>query len=963
MINPEDEKYFQVKLRDFITQEFSTGSKNAIEAAIFLYLNKERSFPDREIFENVKENIKTNGKSPERTFSTEVRKYTINSPQKLTVSHKKLFAITDLEESPQRFLLIEDVRNTIVNHFNSQKSKEVLWKCPKDSCNFKEIKISRNNDNIIDSKTYTDITIHFLQHLSQENPLFGSTDIIKIFLDHAPKEILSVEDKGEYIYDGRTSDKIWKNQIRSALNSLRSKGYIDTENSLDVIEKFSKNVKDRRKLRKRKRTDLFKTGFDLYDDWKIIQTNGKIEKEKKYWIFQSNPSIYNLEKAIKELEIDTFTVNQHTEEIQKDDRVIFWTSGGDDAGIVGYGKVLSNPKLMVPYEKGSKYVMDSSKVSNELKLRVMVTYNSIKSKMTKLVLEKLLGKYNIDFSEISIIKQPRGTNFSVDKVVWEILQNKFNDESQKLLCCRTGWMKEYKGITENDKIVGGGSFVKNRGYGSEIQNFKPNQGYYYGFVQANSNTINLNRLGATDDQESIDNVNVVWVATLESGGQVIYGYYKNATIFRKTQQPEEELDRIHESYILHYNIQANTKDCKLIPEKDRNIEVPFAKEEGYGFGMSNVWYAKEEDAKEYRKKILDYIYKKRSYPKDKTDIDEIQTRNFISFLLEKETRITVSKQAEIIIEEVLKLLTKRKQVILIGPPGTGKTYLAKIIANRLTGRDVKHVNLIQFHPEYSYENFIECLQIKSGSDMELEQKVQIFRRICKDAFDSKINALNAIYRNEQNSLTKNKKIKFLDWYEEKINSNLDYLTDEIPKFVLIIDEINRGDLSRIFGEAIMALEYRDTPIKTMYFDEDDPLIIPDNLYIIGTMNSVDRSIAILDYALRRRFLFYEVKPNRAILEEWLEESKSEVKDDILKVFDRLNDEKKGWINNTWEDSPQLASNFQIGHTYFFHKTKEQFQIEWEYSIVPLLIEYMNFSNELMNSFQENFDLKDPIIIP
>ena len=149
----------------------------------------------------------------------------------------------------------------------------------------------------------------------------------------------------------------------------------------------------------------------------------------------------------------------------------------------------------------------------------------------------------------------------------------------------------------------------------------------------------------------------------------------------------------------------------------------------------------------------------------------------------------------------------------------------------------------------------------------------------------------------------------------------------------------------------------------MYSDVENPLVIPDNLYIIGTMNSVDRSIAILDYALRRRFLFYEVKPNQEILEEWLEENKSEVKEEILKVFNRLNDEKKGWIINTWKDSPQLAINFQIGHTYFFHKTKEQFQIEWEYSIIPLLLEYMNFSNELLNSFQENFDLKDPFIIP
>ena len=351
MINPEDEIYFQDKLRDFISLEFSTGSINAIEAVIFLYLNKEKAYPDREIFENVKENIKTNGITPERTFSTEVRKYTINSPQKLTVSHKKLFTIFDLEESPQRFLLIEDVRNIIDNQFYYQKSKEIFWKCPKSSCNFKETKISRNNDNVINSKTYTDITIHFLQHLSQESPLFGSTDIIKIFLDHTPKGILSVEDKGDYIYDGRTSDKIWKNQIRSALNSLRSKGYISTEDSLDIIEKFNDNIKDRRKLRKRKRTDSFKTDFDLYNDWKILQSNEIIKdnnndliQEQNYFIFVFNEQFYENHSFLgrkylfptpdkggyKIIGKSTGSWGPIIESVRKKDKVI-WTISGSSA--------------------------------------------------------------------------------------------------------------------------------------------------------------------------------------------------------------------------------------------------------------------------------------------------------------------------------------------------------------------------------------------------------------------------------------------------------------------------------------------------------------------------------------------------------------------------------------------------------------------------------------------------------
>ncbi|MFW9874289.1 MAG: EVE domain-containing protein [Candidatus Thorarchaeota archaeon] len=412
MIKPEDD---QEKLRDFIIQEFSTGSKNAIEAATFLYFNKERAYPDRDIYKNVKENIKTNGITPERTFSTEIRKYTNNSPQKLTVSHKKLFTIIDLEERPQRFQLIKDVRSIIDNHFNSLKSEEIFWKCPKSSCNFNAIKISRNNENIIDSKTYTNIIIHFLQHLSQKNPLFGSTDIIKIFLDHTPKGILSVEDRGEYIYDGRTSDKIWKNQIRSALNSLRSKGYVDTEDSLDIIEKFNENIKDRRKLRKRKRTDLFKTDFDLYDDWEILQSNEIIKKEKNYWIFQSNPKLYNLERAVNEIYEDLFRVTRYKDQIKKGDKVIFWVSG-ESAGIVGYGDVLNDPKIfnnLEEFQDSARFIVDDDyKKESENKdiLRVKVTYNPIK-KIFKDDVLKIFEKNNVDFSEISIFKYSQGRIF------------------------------------------------------------------------------------------------------------------------------------------------------------------------------------------------------------------------------------------------------------------------------------------------------------------------------------------------------------------------------------------------------------------------------------------------------------------------------------------------------------------------------------------------------------------------
>ena len=170
-----------------------------------------------------------------------------------------------------------------------------VWKCPKKSCNHEVIKITRNKDNIIDNKTYTSIIIHFLRHLSRENPLFGGMDIFKIFLEHSPEEVLSNEDLGQYEYDGRVSDTIWKNQIRSSLNSLRSRRLIETEASSELIQNCSIDIKDKRKFRKRKRSKTFFDKFEIYNDWSLYLNEIPIGKETSISedsISQKNTSIF-----------------------------------------------------------------------------------------------------------------------------------------------------------------------------------------------------------------------------------------------------------------------------------------------------------------------------------------------------------------------------------------------------------------------------------------------------------------------------------------------------------------------------------------------------------------------------------------------------------------------------------------------------------------------------------------------
>lgn len=180
--------------------------------------------------------------------------------------------------------------------------------------------------------------------------------------------------------------------------------------------------------------------------------------------------------------------------------------------------------------------------------------------------------------------------------------------------------------------------------------------------------------------------------------------------------------------------------------------------------------------------------------------------------------------------EVIDVLQFKKQVIFYGPPGTGKTYVARQIAEHVAG-DLSRRKIVQFHPSYAYEDFIEGYRpagTTSSGGIEFELKAGPFRQLAEQAAGSEA-----------------------DW-------------------VLLIDEINRGNIAKVFGELYYLLEYRDDEISMQY---GDSFKLPGNLYIVATMNTADRSIALLDAALRRRFHFIEFFPDKppfqGLLKRWL----------------------------------------------------------------------------------------------
>lgn len=243
----------------------------------------------------------------------------------------------------------------------------------------------------------------------------------------------------------------------------------------------------------------------------------------------------------------------------------------------------------------------------------------------------------------------------------------------------------------------------------------------------------------------------------------------------------------------------------------------------------------------------------------------------------------------------LKALIKKKQnIILQGAPGVGKTFTAERLAYTLMGEiDKQRVEMVQFHQNYSYEDFI--LGYKPNVDGGFELKHGVFYKFCKKA-----------------------------------------LNTPDKDFFFIIDEINRGNLSKIFGELLMLIEntYRGKEIKLAYTDE--LFTVPKNLYIIGMMNTADRSLAMIDYALRRRFSFFEMYPGFATegFKSYQLSLGNEKLDKLIQGIQTLNEAISS------DDS--LGNGFCIGHSYFCNQT--EFSMEWlenvvEYDIEPMLKEY------------------------
>ena len=383
----------------------------------------------------------------------------------------------------------------------------------------------------------------------------------------------------------------------------------------------------------------------------------------------------------------------------------------------------------------------------------------------------------------------------------------------------------------------------------------------------------------------------------------------------------------------------------------------------------------------------------------------------------KESKMNIENE----MQKYVYLLRYKPQIILQGPPGTGKTREAKRIAKALLDlgendslEGNEQFKLIQFHPSYSYEDFVRGIVAKpneEGNGIVYTAENKILGTFAKEAFNNWHKAqqntqtlkeeevFEAFIEHIKEELAQNEDYKYPlteavyifdaddkrfkykgdNWEAHRKGLNMNYIDikriiesgikdrqgitkltnigglarqhasyflriiekyyefrknynpiiDKIPlkSFVLIIDEINRANLSSVLGELIYALEYRGEAVQSMYAIEDDnSLVLPPNLYVIGTMNTADRSVGHIDYAIRRRFAFVNVLPK---------DLTSELGDQFESIlFAKVTD-----LFNTNLSPEFKKEDVQLGHSYFITKNTP-IDIRWEYEIKPILLEYI-----------------------
>lgn len=336
--------------------------------------------------------------------------------------------------------------------------------------------------------------------------------------------------------------------------------------------------------------------------------------------------------------------------------------------------------------------------------------------------------------------------------------------------------------------------------------------------------------------------------------------------------------------------------------------------------MKIVLYDKKYNSEKILGKKTGYEIKKM---KLKSNNIENELKNFYDQFINVKKEVKSIMKSKLIKDVTDKLITS-KNIILRGSPGTGKSYLSKAVASKIIDIPIEELEcsdqfeFVQFHPSYDYTDFVEGIRptVSQTGEIGFELRSGIFKEFCSKAVRSLNNSEN-------------------------------------KKFVFVIDEINRGEISKIFGELFFSIDpsYRGKKgsVKTQYTNmekSEDKFYIPDNVYIIGTMNDIDRSIDTFDFAMRRRFRFIKIEANENTqMLEVLGDKKNKAIERMIR------------LNEAISSVEELNSNYHIGAAYFLKLRSMTFDELWKDYLQPLLADYIRgmFNEEdIMNKFESAY---------
>ena len=358
----------------------------------------------------------------------------------------------------------------------------------------------------------------------------------------------------------------------------------------------------------------------------------------------------------------------------------------------------------------------------------------------------------------------------------------------------------------------------------------------------------------------------------------------------------------------------------------RTVEVewdPDFKEKSWYFytNRSTIWRLRMDDSykfKEYAEKLRDFVWydKEQDYDWFSKHLQQAsETDQILSEFIEvgKQPYSTADLMASGVflteeeLEQLLERLQSKKAMILQGPPGVGKTFIVRKLAYALMKEiDNDRLEMVQFHQSYSYDDFVRGYRPVPGKAGSFVLQNGIFFEFCQKA-----------------------------------------IRDPDREYVFIVDEINRGNISQIFGELLMLIEPDkrgpEYALPLAYRTEDEPqFFVPPNLYLIGLMNVADRSLAMVDYAMRRRFVFITLKPQyeSELFSQWLLERGMDA-ELIQLIVERMSK-----LNQEIREDPLLGENYELGHSFFLPKgdnfgglDKNWYRRVVRTEIVPLLKEY------------------------